>query len=136
MTDDELRALVARNAQAIDRNAQAIDRNAQAIERNAQIIERNAQAIERNAQIVERNAQAIDRLEKRSEALDRQLSFLGKQVQLLVDSQARDETRLTTLERGLQGLYDVLQTLAREQSERSELIDRQIQALIDERRLS
>ena len=108
MTDDELKALVARNAEQI----------------------------ERNAELIERNAQAINRLEKKTEALDRQLSLLSKQVQLLVDSQVRNEDRLTALERGLQGLYDVMQTLAREQSDRSELIDRQIQALIDERRRS
>ena len=122
MTDDELRALIARNAEAIDRNTKAIDRNAKAIDRNVEAIDRNAEAIERSV--------------KRTDAIDRRLSFIGEQVQLLVDSQSRNESCSTTLERGLQGVYDVLQTLAREQSERSELIDRQIQALIDERRCS
>ena len=45
MTDEELKALVASNAQAIQANAQAIQANAQAIQANAQTIQANAQGI-------------------------------------------------------------------------------------------
>jgi RNA polymerase-interacting CarD/CdnL/TRCF family regulator len=57
-------------------------------------------------------------------------------VQALASSQASSNIRLIAAERNIQGIYDILQAIAREQSVRSQLIDQQIQALIDERRRS
>jgi chromosome segregation ATPase len=122
MTDDELRALVARNAEAIDRTHEAIDRNAETIDRNAK---------------------AIDRLDLKTAAIDRQIESTQRQIDLLVeqtrslaDNQVINETRFTRAERQIQGIYDILGTFAKEQAARSNLIDQQIQSLIDERRRS
>lgn len=98
MTDDELRALVARNAEAIDR--------------------------------LERKTVAIDR---QIEATQRQIDLLVEQTRSLADNQAINELRFTRAERQIQGIYDILGTFAKEQAARSNLIDQQIQALIDER---
>ncbi|MGB3295334.1 MAG: hypothetical protein WBB01_20320 [Phormidesmis sp.] len=136
MTDEELRSLVARNAQAIDRLEQTVERNAQAIDRLEQAIERNEQAISRLEQAVERNEQAISRLEQTSASTGRQLELVAEQIRSLADNQAINESRFTRAERQIQGIYDLFGTIAREQEERSQLIDRQIQALIDERRRS
>lgn len=54
----------------------------------------------------------------------------------MASSQAGSDTRLIAAERNIQGIYDILQAYAREQDARSQLIDQQIQALIDERRRS
>ena len=54
----------------------------------------------------------------------------------MTNAQNRNIDRSIENERAIQRIYDVLLTNAREQAERSELIDRQIQALIDERRCS
>lgn len=88
MTDDELRALVASNAQAIERNFQAI----------------------------ERNAQAIDQLQKKTISIDRQLQLIAEQLRSLADNQAINESRFTKAERQIQGIYDLFGTIAREQS--------------------
>lgn len=112
MTDEELRALVANNAQAIGR------------------LEQTA---ERAAQTAERNSQAISRLEKSVASTDRQVQLISEQVRSLTDNQAINEVRFTRAERQIQGIYDLFGTIAREQAERSQLIDQQIQALIDER---
>ena len=45
MTDEELKALVASNAQAIQANTQAIQANVETIQANAQMIQANAQGI-------------------------------------------------------------------------------------------
>ena len=143
MTDEELRTLIASNAQAIERNAQAIgrleqitERNAQAIGRLEQTTGRNEQAIDRLDQMTERSSRAIDRLEQSVASTDRQVQLLVEQVRSLADNQAINETRFTRAERQIQGIYDLFGTIAREQAERSQLIDQQIQALIDERRRS
>lgn len=122
MTDGELRALVAQNASTIDR-----------IEA---ITERNASAIDRIEAETSRQLTVMDRLEKKSEYLDRQLALLAEQVRSLTESQTINDNRLTSGERLMRGVYDILQTNAREQAERSALIDQQIQSLIDERRRS
>ena len=122
MTDGELRALVAQNASTIDR-----------IEA---ITERNASAIDRIEAETSRQLTVMDRLEKKSEYLDRQLALLAEQVRSLSESQTIYDNRLTSGERLMRGVYDILQTNAREQAERSALIDQQIQSLIDERRRS
>ena len=106
MTDDELRAIVASNAQAIERNAQAI----------------------------ERNAQTMANLEQKLDGMRQQISLLTRQVQMLVDVQSRHSNSITILDRHANGVYDILQTYAREQNDRFELISQQIQALVDERR--
>lgn len=108
MTDNELRDLIARNAEAIGRNAKAIDGN----------------------------TRAIDRLEQKTSSLDEQLSLLTRQVRMIANTQARHSNSITELDRHAQGTYDILQSYAREQNERFELIGQQIQALIDERRQS
>jgi len=113
MTDEELKALVASNAQAIKSNVQAIENNAQAIENNAR---------------------AMDRLERKTESLDEQLGLLTRQVQATANTQAANSNLLNAADRNIQGIYDILQTYAREQHARSQMIDQQIQALIDERR--
>lgn len=122
MTDEELKALVASNAQAI--------------ESNAQTIENNAKAIENNAKAIENNARAMDRLERKTESLDGQLSLLTRQVQAMANTQAANSNLLNAADRNIQGIYDILQTYAKEQHARSQLIDQQIQSLIDERRRS
>ena len=86
--------------------------------------------------LVAGNAQTAERLNQKTESLDRQLSLLTQQVQTMANSQAGSDTRLITAERNIQGIYDILQAYAREQDARSQLIDQQIQALIDERRRS
>lgn len=113
MTDEELKALVARNAQAIDRNAQAIDRNAQAIDHLGQKLDRIADLVDTTREEIE---------------------LIAVQVRSLSDSEAIQNDRLMKLERKMLGVYDILRSNAREQAERSKLIDQQIQALIDERR--
>ena len=122
MTDDELKMIVATNAQAIERNAQAI--------------ERNAQAIERNAQAIERSDSRLSIAESRAVSIQQQLELLTRQVQSMISAQNSNTDRSVSNERSLQGIYDVLLTNAREQAERSKLIDQQIQSLIDERRRS
>lgn len=106
MTDDELRALVARTAELTARNAEAISR-------------------------LELKTASIDR---QLEATQRQIDLLVEQTRSLAENQAINETRFTRAERQIQGIYEILGTFAREQAERSQLIDQQIQALIDERR--
>ncbi|MEL7495771.1 MAG: hypothetical protein AAGJ95_17660 [Cyanobacteria bacterium J06554_11] len=129
MKDEELKALVASNAQAIERNVQAIERNAQAIERNVQAIERNAQAIDRLGEKLDRTADLVD-------ATREEIELIAVQVRSLSDTEALQNDRLMKLERKMLGVYDILRTNAREQADRSRLIDQQIQALIDERRQS
>ena len=101
MTDDELRSLVANNAEAINNNARA-----------------------------------ISRLEGKTDALNEQLSLLTRQVQVIADVQQQNSESLTAVNRHIQGFYDVLQSIVREQNERFALIGQQIQSLIDERRNS
>jgi hypothetical protein len=108
MTDDELRALVASNAEATARNLETISR-------------------------LESKTAAIDR---QLEATQRQIDLLVEQTRSLAENQAINETRFTRAERQIQGIYDILGTFAKEQAARSQLIDQQIQALIDERRRS
>lgn len=115
MTDEELRAIVASNAQAIERNARAIEHNARAIDRLEQKLERTADLVEKTREEIE---------------------LIAIQVRSLSDSGAIQNDRLMKLERKMLGVYDILRTNAREQAERSRLIDQQIQALIDERRQS
>lgn len=79
--------------------------------------------------VVARNASAI-------ESTQQQLELLTRQVQAMVPVQSSNSNRLGSAERNIQGIYDLLGTLAREQAERSQLIDQQIQSLIDERRRS
>jgi len=86
--------------------------------------------------LVIRNAQSIERLESAADRTQQQLELLTRQVQMVVDIQKSNTSRIASLETGLQGIYDVLLTNAKEQAERSKLIDQQIQALIDERRRS
>ena len=80
-------------------------------------------------QIVANSASAIERTQQ-------QLELLTRQVQALAPVVSSNSDRLVSTERSIQGLFDIISTLAREQSERSKLIDQQIQALIDERRRS
>ncbi|MGC1307906.1 MAG: hypothetical protein WA885_11795 [Phormidesmis sp.] len=108
MTDDELKGLVASNARAIESNAQAI----------------------------ENNARAIDKLHQKTTSIDNQLVLLTQQVQTMASTQASSDIRMIQAERNIQGIYDILQAYAREQDARSQLINQQIQALIDERRRS
>jgi len=54
----------------------------------------------------------------------------------MVDVQSQNSQTLTAVNRHIQGFYDVLQSITREQNERFELIGQQIQSLIDERRNS
>lgn len=84
--------------------------------------------------LLERNARAIEQLIQKTDSLDRQLSLLTQQVQTLANSQASSDIRMIQAERNIQGIYDILQAYAREQEARSQLINQQIQALIDERR--
>lgn len=79
--------------------------------------------------VVARNASAI-------ESTQQQLELLTRQVQAMVPVQSSNSNRLGSAERNIQGIYDLLGTFAREQAERSQLIDQQIQSLIDERRRS
>ncbi|MEM8504477.1 MAG: hypothetical protein AAF716_15145 [Cyanobacteria bacterium P01_D01_bin.1] len=65
-----------------------------------------------------------------------QLELLIRQVQAMANSQNNNPNFLAPAERNIQGIYEILQANAREQAERSKLIDQQIQALIDERRRS
>jgi predicted nucleic acid-binding Zn-ribbon protein len=88
------------------------------------------------AEATARNTESIAQWQRRSDSLDRQLSLLTQQVQTLANSQSSSDIRLIAAERNIQGIYDILQAIAREQSARSQLIDQQIQALIDERRRS
>ena len=108
MTDDELKALVASNARAIDRLTHRIDQV----------------------------AHTVEQVTHKTDSIDRQLSLLTQQVQSLANSQAGSDMRMIQAERNIQGIYDILQAYAREQDARSQLINQQIQALIDERRRS
>ncbi|KPQ34603.1 MAG: Bacterial flagellin N-terminal helical region [Phormidesmis priestleyi Ana] len=92
--------------------------------------------VERNAQAIENSARAISRLEGKTDSLNEQLSLLTRQVQVMVDVQSQNSQTLTAVNRHIQGFYDVLQSITREQNERFELIGQQIQSLIDERRNS
>ena len=148
MTDEELRELVARTAQTAERAAQTAERAAQTAERAAKAAEQNSKAIEQAAQTAEQaakaaeqNTRAIERQDKKTEAINDQLSLLTRRVQILADTQAKHNEMITAmsnstaaLDRHAEGVYAVLQALAKEQAERSQLIDQQIQALIDERR--
>ena len=51
----------------------------------------------------------------------------------MANSQVSSDLRLIGAERNIQGIYDILQSYARERNARSQLIDQQIQAIIDER---
>jgi predicted nucleic acid-binding Zn-ribbon protein len=106
MTDEELRALVVSNAQAIANNTRSI----------------------------EQLNHSIEQLNQKTASLDRQLSLLTQQVQTMANSQISSDLRMVQAERNIQGIYDILQAYAREQDARSQLINQQIQALIDERR--
>jgi len=86
--------------------------------------------------LVTRNAQSIDRLEQQSERTQQQLELLTRQVQAIVSIQDSNTGRIASVESSVKGIFDVLLTNAKEQAERSKLIDQQIQALIDERRCS
>ena len=93
--------------------------------------------------LVESNAESINRLERKTAQIDRQIEATQIQINLLVeqtrsfaDNQAINESRFTRAERQIQGIYDILGTIAQEQAARSQLIVQQIQALIDERRRS
>ena len=81
-------------------------------------------------------AQTAELLNRKTESLDRQLSLLTQQVQTMANSQAGSDTRLIAAERNIQGMHNILQAYARERNARSQLINQQIQALIDERRSS
>ena len=86
--------------------------------------------------LVARNAQAIERIEQNSERIQQQLELLTLKVQSTTEIQHSNTSRIASAEHNLQGIFDVLLTNAREQAERSKLIDQQIQSLIDERRRS
>ncbi|MEL6160483.1 MAG: hypothetical protein AAFR18_14840 [Cyanobacteria bacterium J06627_32] len=86
--------------------------------------------------LVASNAQAIQQLREQAASVDRQLNLLAQQVQTMANSQASSDNRLIAAERNIQGIYDILRAYASEQNARSQLIDQQIQALIDERRRS
>ena len=116
MTDDELKALVASNAQTIatfleeSRSQREADRN------------------EANTQVAESNAR-LSRIEQIQEATANQLSQLTRDIQILrvtnaeYDRQSRDR---------MDNLMDVVQQSATFQDERSSDLDRQLQILIDE----
>ncbi|MEL6491381.1 MAG: hypothetical protein ABG776_05245 [Cyanobacteria bacterium J06555_13] len=65
-----------------------------------------------------------------------QLELLTRQVQSMINAQNSNTDRSLSNERSIQGIYGVLLTNAREQAERSKLIDQQIQSLIDQPRRS
>ncbi|MEO0887332.1 MAG: hypothetical protein AAFY54_15615 [Cyanobacteria bacterium J06648_10] len=65
-----------------------------------------------------------------------QLELLTRQVQSMINAQNSNTDRSLSNERSIQGIYCVLLTNAREQAERSKLIDQQIQSLIDQPRRS
>jgi tyrosine-protein phosphatase YwqE len=94
-------------------------------------------------ELVASNARSVERLNQKAASIDGQLELTQRQINLLVEqtrslaeNQAINETRFTRVERQVQGIYELLGTFAKEQAERSQLIDRQIQSLIDERRRS
>ena len=110
MTDEELRTLVASNAQAIERNTQAIGRMEENFER------------------------LYNRVEQRYVAIDARIELVSRQLQAVADRQENSDSRILHLERMMNGVYEILRTNAEEQAKRSALIDQQIQALIDQRR--
>ncbi len=136
MTDDELRTLVAQNAAAIGRNTATIDRNATAIEQNAAAIAQTAELARQNTETAAQLVRKTQSIDKMIAATQQQLDLLGEQTRSLADNQDINESRFTRAERQIQGIYDLFGTLAKEQAARSQLIDQQIQALIDERRRS
>ena len=116
MTDDELKALVASNAQTI---ATFVEEN-----RTQRETDRN----EANTQVAESNAR-LSRIEQIQEATANQLAQLTRDIQILratnaeYDRQSRDR---------MDNLMDVVQQSATFQDERSSDLDRQLQILIDE----
>ncbi|NEZ68406.1 hypothetical protein D0962_37790 [Leptolyngbyaceae cyanobacterium CCMR0082] len=123
MTDEELKALVASNAQAI---ATLVEegrerREADHLEAAARIAESETRATESDAR--------LSRIERTQEATANQLSQLTREIQILratnaeYDRQSRDR---------MDNLMDVVQQSATFQDERSAELDRQLQILIDE----
>lgn len=116
MTDDELKALVASNAQTIatfleeSRSQRKADRN------------------KANTQVAESNAR-LSRIEQIQEATANQLSQLTRDVQILRATNAEYDRQ--SRER-MDNLMDVVQQSATFQDERSADLDRQLQILIDE----
>lgn len=119
MTDEELKALVASNAQTISTFVE---------ESRAQREQRETDRIEANAQAAESSAR-LSRIEEIQEATANQLSQLTRDIQILratnaeYDRQSRDR---------MDNLMDVVQQSATFQDERSADLDRQLQILIDE----
>ena len=126
MNDEELKALVASNAQTIA--ALVEEGRAYREQREADRTEANARTAEANARAAESDAR-LSRTEQIQEATANQLSQLTRDIQILratnseYDRQSRDR---------MDNLMDVVQQSATFQDERSADLDRQLQILIDE----
>lgn len=126
MTDEELKALVASNAQTIA--ALVEEGRAYREQREADRTEANARAAEANTRAAESDAR-LSRTEQIQEATANQLSQLTRDIQILratnseYDRQSRER---------MDNLMDVVQQSATFQDERSTELDRQLQILIDE----